>query len=62
MPVLDAAPTSSSAPVLELTRVIHAPRARVFEAWTRPELLQQWFGPAGMHCPNAASRCGDRSE
>ena len=33
---------------LELTRVIKAPRARVFDAWTRPEMIRQWFGPEGM--------------
>ena len=32
---------------LELTRVIKAPRARVFDAWTRPEMIRQWFGADG---------------
>jgi uncharacterized protein YndB with AHSA1/START domain len=30
-----------------LTRVFDAPRALVFEAFTKPELLRQWFGPRG---------------
>ena len=30
---------------LELTRVIEAPRARVYEAWTTPQQLAQWFAP-----------------
>ena len=30
-----------------LTRVFEAPRHLVFEAFTRPELLQRWFGPRG---------------
>jgi uncharacterized protein YndB with AHSA1/START domain len=30
---------------LELTRVIDAPRARVYEAWTQPEQMAQWFAP-----------------
>src|SRR6266581_3251545 len=30
-----------------LTRVFDAPRARVFEAWARPELLKRWFLPRG---------------
>jgi uncharacterized protein YndB with AHSA1/START domain len=30
---------------LELERLIQAPRARVFEAWTRPEQISQWFAP-----------------
>ncbi len=33
---------------LELTRVIKAPKARVFDAWTRPEMIRMWFGPDGM--------------
>jgi uncharacterized protein YndB with AHSA1/START domain len=30
--------------MLELTRVIRASRAQVFEAWTHPHILEQWFG------------------
>jgi uncharacterized protein YndB with AHSA1/START domain len=33
---------------LEVTRMIKAPRARVFDAWTRPEMIRLWFGPEGM--------------
>ena len=32
---------------LELTRVIKAPRARVFDAWARPEMIRLWFGAQG---------------
>ncbi len=34
-------------PVFELVleRVIDAPRARVFEAWTKPDQMSQWFAP-----------------
>jgi uncharacterized protein YndB with AHSA1/START domain len=35
---------------LRIRRVIAARAERVFEAWTRPELLQQWWGPAGVRC------------
>ena len=31
-----------------LSRVIDAPRELVFEAWTDPQQIVQWFGPAGM--------------
>ena len=39
---------------LEVTRHIKADPARVFAAWTRPDLLVQWWGPAGVSCPEAA--------
>ncbi len=38
---------------LELTRVIRTSRVKVYEAWTRPEVLQQWFGPGQMVVPSA---------
>jgi uncharacterized protein YndB with AHSA1/START domain len=31
---------------LVLTRLFKAPRRRVFDALTNPELLKQWFGPS----------------
>ena len=31
---------------LVLTRLIDAPREKLFKAWTTPELLKQWFAPA----------------
>jgi uncharacterized protein YndB with AHSA1/START domain len=31
-----------------LSRVIAAPRERVFEAWTDPQQITQWFGPDGF--------------
>ena len=31
-----------------LTRVIDAPRALVYAAWTDPEQIQVWFGPEGF--------------
>jgi uncharacterized protein YndB with AHSA1/START domain len=30
---------------LVLCRIIDAPRANVFKAWTTPELMKQWFAP-----------------
>lgn len=41
------------APMLEMTRVIRASRARVYEAWTRPEVLKEWFGSATMTVQDA---------
>jgi uncharacterized protein YndB with AHSA1/START domain len=48
----ETAPTEA-APFLEIRRTFKAPRARVFDAWTKPELIRQWFGPKGMTCPEA---------
>ncbi|WP_321367759.1 SRPBCC family protein [Pseudomonas extremaustralis] len=36
---------------LSISRLIDAPRSRVFRAWTEPALLQQWWGPHGMTTP-----------
>lgn len=30
-----------------MTRVFHAPRQLVFDAYSKPELLKRWFGPRG---------------
>lgn len=33
---------------LHLSRVLNAPRELVFEAWTDPERIVQWWGPRGF--------------
>jgi uncharacterized protein YndB with AHSA1/START domain len=38
---------------LSLTRVIRAPREKVFAAWTDPEALKKWWGPGPVTCPEA---------
>jgi uncharacterized protein YndB with AHSA1/START domain len=35
--------TAQQETVLRLSREFGAPRERVFEAWTNPEVLQQWW-------------------
>jgi uncharacterized protein YndB with AHSA1/START domain len=54
MPALETVTASKAVPtfILTQTRVIRAPRARVYEAWTNPEMAKQWFGPAGLQCPS----------
>jgi len=46
-----AAPASDRE--LVLTRLIDAPRAKVFRTWTEPELLKQWFAPLPWTTPAA---------
>jgi uncharacterized protein YndB with AHSA1/START domain len=38
---------------LVLTRIINAPREKVFKAWTDPELLRKWFAPLPYTTPVA---------
>lgn len=33
---------------LTITKLLAASPARVFEAWTQPELMEQWFAPGPM--------------
>jgi uncharacterized protein YndB with AHSA1/START domain len=47
----EAAP--NSARELVLTRLIDAPRQKVYRAWTDPELLKQWFAPLPWTTPSA---------
>ena len=43
--------TSAQGNDLVLTRIIDAPREKVFSAWTEPELLKQWFAPLPWTTP-----------
>ena len=36
---------------LVITRIFDAPRALVWEAWTNPKYVMQWWGPKGFSCP-----------
>jgi uncharacterized protein YndB with AHSA1/START domain len=38
---------------LVLTRLIDAPREKLYRAWTEPELLKQWFAPLPYTTPRA---------
>lgn len=37
---------------LEFTRVFDAPRAKVWEAWTTPEMVKKWWGPKDFTAPH----------
>ena len=45
--------TPNSDRELVLTRIINAPREKLFRAWTEPELLKQWFAPLPYTTPHA---------
>ena len=38
---------------LLITRIIKAPPDSVFQAWTQPDQLKKWWGPAHIACPEA---------
>ena len=52
MPTLQSAPEASSLSLTQ-TRLIRAPREKVYEAWTNPAIMKQWFGSAAMVCTGA---------
>ena len=48
---LTAAPNETENHDLVITRIIDAPRERVFRAWTDSAQLPHWWGPHGMTTP-----------
>ncbi len=46
-------PSPSSDRELVLTRLIDAPREKIYRAWTDPALLKQWFAPLPYTTPAA---------
>ncbi len=46
-------PATSSSIDLVVRRTIRATPQRLFEAWTRPEQLVRWWGPAPVECAGA---------
>jgi uncharacterized protein YndB with AHSA1/START domain len=39
--------TAAAESIVHVSRTYSAPREAVYDAWTKPELLTQWFRPAG---------------
>src|ERR1700737_1947910 len=40
---------------MQVSKVIRASREQVFEAWTKPDVIQRWFGPANMDAAKATN-------
>lgn len=36
---------------IKIERVFDAPREKVWDAWTNPEIIKKWWGPEGFTCP-----------
>jgi uncharacterized protein YndB with AHSA1/START domain len=51
-----SSPKENATPVsdreLVLTRILNAPREKVFRAWTDPEIIKQWFAPKPWTTPH----------
>jgi uncharacterized protein YndB with AHSA1/START domain len=45
----------STKTMLQVRKIIKAKRQRVFEAWTKPELMMKWYAPGEMKTPSASS-------
>jgi uncharacterized protein YndB with AHSA1/START domain len=62
----ESTPATASDQTVLITRVFDATREQVFKAWTEPEQVAAWFGPAQMETPrdriNIDLRVGGRFE
>jgi len=47
----DSTPAPTAEHQITITRVFDAPRELVFKAWTEPDQVAKWFGPAGLDTP-----------
>jgi len=47
-----ASGANAKKPELVMTRVFDAPRALVWEVWSKPQHMKQWFGPDGFTVPS----------
>lgn len=44
--------TASGIKDIVIAREFDAPRERVWQAWTVPDMVQRWYGPAGFTAPS----------
>ncbi len=42
---------ANKCPALRIERTFHAPVERVWQAWSQPELIRQWWGPKKYSAP-----------
>jgi uncharacterized protein YndB with AHSA1/START domain len=58
----DQSTVASADRVLVITRILAAPPALVFQAWTEPERMMCWYAPEGLETPYAEAdlRVGGR--
>jgi uncharacterized protein YndB with AHSA1/START domain len=47
----DPTPEAATDQQVLVTRIFEAPREAVFRAWTDPDEVAQWYGPAQMEAP-----------
>jgi uncharacterized protein YndB with AHSA1/START domain len=47
----DSTPEAAADQQVLITRIFEAPRERVFRAWTDPDEVSAWYGPAHMDAP-----------
>jgi uncharacterized protein YndB with AHSA1/START domain len=47
----DPTPTTAADQQVLITRIFEAPREQVFRAWTDPDQVAAWYGPAHMEAP-----------
>jgi uncharacterized protein YndB with AHSA1/START domain len=52
MTATTARPADPAERELRISRILDAPRALVFKAWTQPEHLARWWGPHGFTLPS----------
>lgn len=61
---MSAEPKPTDSRELVLTRIIDATAEKLFDCWTQPELIKQWFAPAPWSTPAAETdlRAGGASK
>ncbi|MBX2994143.1 MAG: SRPBCC domain-containing protein [Bdellovibrionaceae bacterium] len=45
--------TLFTSPLVQVRKTFQAPLEKVWKAWSTPELIKQWWGPAHFSCPEA---------